>query len=53
LATLLPITSRLLLELLRPESPCWKPMALSFLLRVVRKALGGWEGDQPTALTLV
>ncbi len=30
LAMLWPITSRLRLALFRPESPCWKPMAVSF-----------------------
>jgi len=36
---LLPITSRFLLEMFRPDNPCWKPMVMSFR----RYCFGGGE----------
>src|SRR5207253_3657541 len=37
---LLPITSRFLLEALRPERPCWKPMAFAFWKAAARPRKG-------------
>src|SRR5687767_15016092 len=46
---LLPITSRLLLEAWRPDSPCWKLMSFSL---VSVEGLDGAVGDRPGAREL-